>query len=287
MNKDYEKESDQYDFNDVSDNLIILPMNIINRILQLNIKNKSDAISLYIFYYYTAKWQKTNQPKAVDKYSKKVLGMGKDRLSKAQKTLISLGLIERVVKKNEKGQILGWYIKINYILKKKTLNNILESKEDNQVPENALVDLPTSGKQNTNALSINNISALSINNISAYDNNKEQLEKDMKEISNTYPTTCHISNRKLQRSSYKTDKMIKLINKHGKQYIIEVIDLYIKDCISSNSYMKNFSTLINNFPSKEDFVETKKKNYNVPKKDIEDYGDTSSKPIWEETGLYG
>ena len=27
-----------------------------------------DLIALYMFYYYTAKWQRTNQPKAVDKY---------------------------------------------------------------------------------------------------------------------------------------------------------------------------------------------------------------------------
>lgn len=76
-------------------------------------KNPGDLISLYTFYYYTAKWQKTNQPKASISYVAKGLHWNKDKVIKVKRQLEELGLIEEIRRVDENsGKVLGWYIRI-------------------------------------------------------------------------------------------------------------------------------------------------------------------------------
>uniref|UniRef100_A0A7C4U118 Uncharacterized protein n=1 Tax=Caldisericum exile TaxID=693075 RepID=A0A7C4U118_9BACT len=125
-------------------------------------KKCSDAVTLYLFYYYTAKWQKTNQPKATPSYCKKGLGWGDIRFERADKVLRELGLVEKIADKNEKGQIVGWYVRLNYIWSKektKSLGNIKPEPMKTRGVEN-----PYSGEKSINALNVNNINALNVNN---------------------------------------------------------------------------------------------------------------------------
>ena len=80
-------------------------------------KKPGDLIALYIFYYYTAKWQQTNKPKATDGYCMKGLNWGDKRLIYAKRKLESLGLIKQIKEINELGQFNGSFIKINFIWK--------------------------------------------------------------------------------------------------------------------------------------------------------------------------
>ena len=75
----------------------------------------SDLIALYCFYYYTAKWQRTNQTRCTTGYVSKGLEWTEERVRSRKKVLIGLGLIQDIVAKNENGQIVGHYIKINFI----------------------------------------------------------------------------------------------------------------------------------------------------------------------------
>jgi len=84
-------------------------------------ENPADLIAVYMFYYYTAKWQKTNQPKASSRYTKNGLSMGYDRLNRASQKLMELGLIEKKTKRNDAGQIAGWYIKVNFVWTKQEI----------------------------------------------------------------------------------------------------------------------------------------------------------------------
>jgi hypothetical protein len=138
----------------IDNELIILTKPTLDKLLAE--ENPADLISLYTFFYYTAKWQKTNIVKATQGYVKKGLGWGIDRLNKSESKLVELGLIEKITRKDKKGRIIGWFIKVNYIFKK---NNV-EIIQNTQKPQ---VDTPTSGNQETNALSTNNINALSTN----------------------------------------------------------------------------------------------------------------------------
>lgn len=143
----------QIEIEDISDVLIIIPKAVFDKLLKQ--EHPSDLISLYSFYYYTAKWQKTNQPKATNKYCQQGLNIGQTRFLRAKATLLEIGLIENV--KIHGG---GWYIKLTYIIKKKTINKVrtLKTKFLKNTENKDL------RKQYTNALSTNNKNALSINN---------------------------------------------------------------------------------------------------------------------------
>jgi len=155
----------------LEDQLIILTKPILDLFLKHD--NPSDLIALYTFYYYTAKWQKTNQPKCTDEYVQNGLHWSYGRLRKTKKILMELKLIEQIINKNNNGKIQGYYIKIRYILKQETTNPVLLK--------------CSSGNPSTNALSINNLNALSINNREELENSSknENLKEEKKEIN--YP----------------------------------------------------------------------------------------------------
>jgi len=76
----------------------------------------ADLISLYIFYYYTAKWQNTNSVQATTEYTAKGLKWSSDRVRQRKKELIKLDLIEDKISKNpQTNQIEGHYILVKFI----------------------------------------------------------------------------------------------------------------------------------------------------------------------------
>ncbi len=139
----------KHDF--VEDNIVILSKQTID--LFLKQKNPADLIALYCFYYYTAKWQKTNQPRATISYVAEGLKWGKDKTRNNKQKLIKLGLVEDIRNTNAQGRVEGWYVKIKYLWKK----------------ENHPTGSPEGGlnhkveKSEPNALSVGNTNALSAN----------------------------------------------------------------------------------------------------------------------------
>lgn len=88
-----------------------------------------DAKSLYEHLMFTAKMQKTNQVKATNSYLKKGLCMGDEKIRKAKKLLLDLGLITLVEKRDKQGKFTEHYIKVHA----KTVPN--EVKEEKNDPE--------------------------------------------------------------------------------------------------------------------------------------------------------
>jgi len=74
-----------------------------------------ELIALYTFYYYTAKWQKTNQPKVTVDYISRGLGWSIERVRKYRKQLINLNLIEDIIQKSSSGLISGHFVKVNFV----------------------------------------------------------------------------------------------------------------------------------------------------------------------------
>lgn len=74
-----------------------------------------ELIGLYMFYYYTAKWQKTLQPKCTNSYAAKAAGWGADKLIKRKRVLLKLGMIENIQHRKTNGDFGETYIKVNYI----------------------------------------------------------------------------------------------------------------------------------------------------------------------------
>lgn len=112
-----------------------------------------NLIALYYFYYYTAKWQKTNQPKATTEYVAQGLGWTADSVRKFKSRLIDLKLITNIVQKSEDGKIIGHFIKLNFIWTKEKVERILNVVSDGKttLPKSLRVVFPE-----TNALSSNN-----------------------------------------------------------------------------------------------------------------------------------
>lgn len=159
---------EEYSLNDIADNLLIINKKTIDILFSL--ENGSDCVALYVFYYKTAKWQKTMSIKATDEYIKKSLKWGIDRIKKAKNILKDNGLIKVTKKTDEKGIITGWYVELSYMVEKHIQNT--------QCPQ---VDTSTSGCQETNAydnididIYNNKNKVLNNNNI----NSKKEIEKE-------------------------------------------------------------------------------------------------------------
>ncbi|MEK7564346.1 MAG: hypothetical protein AAB510_02145 [Patescibacteria group bacterium] len=138
--------------------------------------NPADLIAVYVFYYYTAKWQGTNQALATDRYVMKGLHIGQAKLNKAQKFLFRKKIVERVNTRDKNGRITGWYIKLNYIWKNKTVKKVISKLSPFTLES-------TSGEQVTNALSANTINALTADICESKDSpQKEIFIADQEEI---------------------------------------------------------------------------------------------------------
>ncbi len=98
----------QYDFNDEP---IILSKPILD--LLMHEPKQADLLALYIFYYSTAKWQRTSQPKATTSYVAQGLGWTEERVQKIKKRLKELQLIEDIRIHTVGNRINGHFIKIH------------------------------------------------------------------------------------------------------------------------------------------------------------------------------
>jgi hypothetical protein len=136
---------------DLIDNIVINTRQNIDMFLLE--EKPAELMALYDFYYYTAKWQKTNQPRATISYVMKGLKWGETKVRKNKKILIRLGLIRdfRAVDKKT-GKINGWYIKVCYIWSKENLLNRIKT---------TLSKIQQVVYEGTNALSDSNLNALS------------------------------------------------------------------------------------------------------------------------------
>ena len=162
-------KENNFKLNDISDKLIIIPKCTIEHLFTLD--SPSDVIALYVFYYKTAKWQKNNSIKANNTYVCKTLQWNEHRVCKVKKILKDAGLIESVAKTDDKGKIIGHYLKINYVV-----SNELPHLQKPTVWENHTVENPQCGKTADKIL---------YNNKEILYNNKEILYNN-KEIQNIY-----------------------------------------------------------------------------------------------------
>ena len=137
------------ELNDIADDLLILNKITVDRLFQL--ENCADCIALYVFYYKTAKWQKTNTVKANDQYVKKSLKWGISKIQKTKQTLKEHGLID-IVQRRKDGKIEGWFIKVSYLVSERKADEIKINVQESNNTQNEQVENCTSGNEETNAL---------------------------------------------------------------------------------------------------------------------------------------
>jgi hypothetical protein len=166
-------------FYDENEEPIIISKPVMDLLLKQ--ENRSELISLYLFYYYTAKWQKTNQPYALTSFVAKGLNWGIDKVKKYKGKLLDLRLIQDVIHKNANGKIQSHYIRVNFIWSKEKVNELVKRKRKieiigvNKMGQQAIAfnhqqqntiggKIPSVVKNGINTLSTNNKNALSTNN---------------------------------------------------------------------------------------------------------------------------
>lgn len=231
---------------DIADDLLILNKHTVDTLMGL--ENCADCIALYVFYYKTAKWQKTNQIKANDEYVKKCLKWGRDKIVKTKAILKEHGLID-IIQERKDGKISGWYIKVSYLVKKKSLEDchIIIKKSQNLQVEN-----PTSTIEDTNALK---------QNIKCLKTEIEMLKKGNKSTRFVPPTIEEVREYCKERGN----------NVDAERFV----DFYeSKGWMVGKNKMKSWKACVRTWEksssqNKSDIIETK--NVDDKLKDLEDY----------------
>lgn len=107
------EEAEMIHSGDLADRIVTATKETIERILKA--EHASDCLALYMFYSYTAKWQKTSCIKCTTAYTAKGLGWSEDKVRSRKAILVGLELVSDEKDLNDKGKVLGWYIKVNFL----------------------------------------------------------------------------------------------------------------------------------------------------------------------------
>ena len=77
---------------------------------------------------------------------------------------------------------------------------------------------------------------------------KEKILASVNKIYSLYPSKCPVSGRATGKCSKDKEKIAKLLREHSEDELSSIIQRYVSECTASRSYIKNFSTLLNNLP---------------------------------------
>ena len=247
------------ELNAIADDLLILNKITVDRLFQL--ENCADCIALYVFYYKTAKWQKTNTVKANDQYVKKSLKWGISKIQKTRQTLKEHGLID-IVQRRKDGKIEGWFIKVSYLVNERKADEIKIKVQNIDNTQNEQVENCTSGNEETNALK-EKTKCLKIEIKMLKDNKKERKPK--KQIkSYDDQITEYTQNEDLQNALKAFLQMRSFINKPMTEYALKLMlkkldELGntddVKIAILNQSITHNWQGL---FPLKDEYIKQEK-----------------------------
>ena len=225
----------QYEY-DINNEPLVISKSIIDILLEE--ENPGELIALYTFYYYTAKWQKTNQPKATTSYAATGLKLSIPKIRKNKKILIQLNLIENVVNRDNTSKITGHYIKVNFIWGQSKVKTVIsKQKEQNESVESHQVGKPTGGQSHQvandtpNPLNANNINPLNSNKENTLNINKEKTSK----ISGIYK----LYSEKINSKSRLTNSAKKKIETRLNEYSFEDLKRAIMNFSRASWWMKH------------------------------------------------
>ncbi len=204
--------------NDIADDLLILNKITVDRLFQL--ENCADCIALYVFYYKTAKWQKTNTVKANDQYVKKSLKWGISKIQKTKQALKEHGLID-IVQRRKDGKIEGWFIKVSYLVNERKADEIKIKVQNINNTQNQQVENCTSGNEETNALK-EKIKCLE-KEIEVLKDNKKERKPKKQTKSYDEQITEYTENEELQNALKAFVQMRSFIKKPMTEYALKLM----------------------------------------------------------------
>lgn len=206
------------ELNDIADDLLILNKITVDRLFQL--ENCADCIALYVFYYKTAKWQKTNTVKANDQYVKKSLKWGISKIQKTKQTLKEHGLID-IVQRRKDGKIEGWFIKVSYLVNERKADEIKIKVQNINNTQIEQVENCTSGNEETNALK-EKIKCLE-KELEMLKDNKKERKKQKQAQSYDEQIAEYTQNEELQNALKAFIQMRSFIKKPMTEYALKLM----------------------------------------------------------------
>lgn len=245
--------------NDIADNLLILNKITVDRLFQL--ENCADCIALYVFYYKTAKWQKTDTVKANDQYVKKSLKWGISKIQKTKQALKEHGLID-IVQRRKDGKIEGWFIKVSYLVNERKADEIKIKVQNINNTQNQQVENCTSGNEETNALK-EKIKCLE-KEIEVLKDNKKERKPKKQTKSYDEQITEYTENEELQNALKAFVQMRSFIKKPMTEYALKLMLKKLdelgnndttKIAILNQSITHNWQGI---FPLKDEYTNQKK-----------------------------
>ena len=107
-----------------------------------------------------------------------------------------------------------------------------------------------------------NTSDTKVSSYSIQENKKEAAAR----LYALYPTKCPVSQRATGKSSKDKEKLERLLKEYTEEELAYKIQRYVKECTEQTSYIKNFSTFLNNLPDySESNAETTTQKEQTPK----------------------
>lgn len=161
------------------------------------------------------------------------LKVGK-KLDKIWKFMEEIGLIYSNNGDTFNEQLLKFSEKYT-IKKEKNAKRISEWRKNQDVTKNVTCN------ESVRNTSKDNISK---DNISKQNNNNLDIDK----IYNLYPAKCPFRNVSTGKTKKNKDKIKTLLNDYSVDELETTIKTYVSECIQSKTYLKNFSTFLNNLP---------------------------------------
>lgn len=267
----------QLKLNDIADELLIVNKITIDKLF--NLENCTDCIALYLFYYKTAKWQKTNTIKANDTYIKKSLKWGTDRIRKTKQTLKENGLID-IVQRRENGKITGWFVEVSYLVSQKKTEDIKIKVEESNNTQKQQVAKARSGEEETNALK-EKIKCLEkeIEILKNNNNIKERKKEEPKKKATSYDEILsEIADEELKSLYLEYIKMRKLIKApmtdRALQMLISKVNTLEPDSIDNQKELLE-TAIMNNwksvYPIKKGAKDSEQSDYGNNKRNGDEY----------------
>ena len=267
----------QLKLNDIADELLIVNKSTIDKLF--NLENCTDCVALYLFYYKTAKWQKTNTIKANDTYIKKSLKWGTDRIRKTKQTLKENGLID-IVQRRENGKITGWFVEVSYLVSQKKTEDIKIKVEESNNTQKQQVAKARSGEEETNALK-EKIKCLEkeIEMLKNNNNIKERKKEEPKKKATSYDEILSgIADEELKTLYLEYIKMRKLIKApmtdRALQMLISKVNTLEPDSIYNQKELLE-TAIMNNwksvYPIKKGAKDSEQSDYGNNKRNGDEY----------------
>lgn len=81
----------------------------------------------------------------------------------------------------------------------------------------------------------------------------DDIGQKIEVIYKSYPTRCPIKKSSTGKNSKNKNQIRKLLGEKSFDDIVKIQELYIRDCSDSKTYLKNYTTFLNQFPDVDSF----------------------------------